>query len=73
MTEQLWQEVLYHLAHAPGTLLSTHCVSCWYEVHTIPFPAQDSSNLCARHAASMRKRRTVPVVARTIPREVGAP
>ncbi len=40
MTEQLWQEVLQRLAHEPGTLLSTHCVSCWYEVQTIPFPAQ---------------------------------
>jgi len=73
MTEQLWQEVLHRMSHAPGTLLRAHCVSCWYEVHMTPFPAQDSSSLCSRHAASMRKRRTVSVVARTIPREVGAP
>jgi len=73
MTEHLWQEVLHLLAYEPGTLLRAHCVCCWYEVQTIPFPAQDSSSLCARHAASTRKRRTVPIVARTIPREVGAP
>jgi hypothetical protein len=72
MTEQLWQEVLQRLAQAPARLLPTHCVSCWYEVQTIPFPAHDSSSLCARHAASTRKRCPVPVVACTIVGEVGA-
>ena len=67
MTEQVWQEVMCRLAQEPGILLPTHCVSCWYEVHMTPLPAQDSSNLCARHAASTRERRPVPVVARTIP------
>ena len=73
MTEQLWQEVLCRLAQEPVKSLSIHCVSCWYEVHMTPFPGQDSSSLCARHAASMRKRRPVPVMARTIPGEVVAP
>jgi hypothetical protein len=73
MTEQLWQELLHRLAREPGILLRAHCVSCWYEGQTIPFPAQDSSSLCARHAASMRKYRPVPVVARTIPGEVVSP
>jgi hypothetical protein len=72
MTEQVWQEVLHRLAHEPGILLSTHCVSCWYEVHMAPFPAKDSSSLCPRHAASTRKRCPVPVVARTIAGEVGS-
>ena len=73
MTEQLWQEVLHRMAHEPGTPLSTHCVNCWYEVHMTPFPAQDSSSLCARHAASIRKRCPVPVMARTIQGEVASP
>ena len=73
MTEQVWQKVLCRLAQEPVKSLSIHCVSCWYEVHMTPFPGQDSSSLCAKHAASTRKRCPVPVVARTIPGEVVAP
>lgn len=54
MNEHTWNDYLVQLAQAPKST-QAHCVLCWYETHTTPFPSHDSSSLCVRHAVATRQ------------------
>ncbi len=55
MSEQEWNAYLQQLAQVEHTPNDAHCVSCWYECHDTPFPAQDSSSLCGEHTEAIRQ------------------
>jgi hypothetical protein len=54
MNEQQWQEYMNLLAQE-NTTSTVHCVGCWYDEHTEPFPPLDSSSLCDDHATATRQ------------------
>ena len=54
MSEQEWQAYMALLAQE-NTTSTAHCVGCWYDDHTDPFPALDSSSLCDDHAQATRQ------------------
>jgi hypothetical protein len=58
-SEQRWGDDMARLAQSTSTSSGSgaHCVSCWYEEHSEPFPAQDSSSLCERHGQATRMTR----------------
>ncbi len=52
MHKSLWNALLAQMAEQPLPVsIPVHCVSCWREKHTAPFPARYSSCLCKKHAA----------------------
>lgn len=53
MNEQQWQAYM-RLLETENTDAQTHCVSCWYNEHSEPFPEKDSSSLCNTHGQATR-------------------
>lgn len=47
MTEELWNVWQEQLAQEYQTPVRRLCVGCWYRRHHQPFPATESSSLCA--------------------------
>jgi hypothetical protein len=70
MTEQLWQALMQRLAQAAAAPVPL-CVGCWYQMHQTPFPAQQSSRLCAACAVVTRSRSSVTQPAFTAPQTEG--
>ena len=52
--EQIWNGYTEQLAQSIGGGSAAHCVSCWNEEHSEPFPAEDTSSLCKRHVQATR-------------------
>ena len=71
MEEQLWDQLMQMLSQESAFVSPPHCVGCWYEAYQTPFPDQDSSSLCVKHAASIRQaRRHTPTTLVSAPGEV---
>lgn len=52
MRKALWTTLLAQMAEYPLPVsIPVHCICCWNEQHSTPFPAHFSSSLCPRHAA----------------------